>query len=351
MTYADEAHAAIVPLLALQEQFQSDLSLEEGGFNWWQDFALSAGRRILISDYLMSLPSSVETNLVEAVMHAHKLKELRYAEGVRWRQRLRQRTDTQGWLERNERDLDRDVEGSAHLAGFFRCVGSVIDNLAGLVIGVAGLRVKIPRADAGSLRMDRDSADGLATDGPPRELQLELVRAMKGAIRDGPEGWWEWADDLRNTLVHRARRFEASMYDGNEDNAMVCPLPRHPKQTDAEARARSGRQLGEYLDEDGEVTIAGILKVTIEVTRATTSAAVKTWERRRREPGLVPQPFEQWPEMKQGREVAFAGCNPTGLPRQRAGSMLLMHPNRTRRLAAGKLTDPDLHVWKDWLTE
>ncbi|MFI0217303.1 hypothetical protein [Streptomyces lydicus] len=351
MTYADEARAAIVPLLALQEQFQSDLSLEEGGFSWWQGFTLTAGRRILISDYLMSLPASVETNLVEAVMHAHKIKELRFAEGIRWRERLRQRPDTHRWLERNDRDQNRDVEASAHLAGFFRCVGSVIDNLAGLVIGVAGLRVKIPKADAGRLRMDRETADGLAASGPGRELQLDLVRAMKGAVRAGPEGWWEWADDLRNTLVHRARRLEANMYDAKKDNALVCPLPRHPKQTDAEARARSGRQLGEYLDEDAEVTIAGILEVTIEVTRVTASAAVKTWEQRRRDPGLIPQPVEQWPEMKQGREVVFAGCNPTSLPQQRAGSMLLMNPNRSRRLAAGKLTDPDLHVWKDWLTE
>ncbi|MET7802715.1 hypothetical protein [Streptomyces decoyicus] len=85
---------------------------------------------------------------------------------------------------------------------------------------------------------------------------------MKDAVRAGPEGWWEWADDLRNTLVHRARRFEANMYDGKQDKVMVCPLPRHQKQTDAEARARSGRQLGEYLDEDAGVTVAGILEVT-----------------------------------------------------------------------------------------
>ncbi|MEU8629582.1 hypothetical protein [Streptomyces sp. NPDC048669] len=55
--------------------------------------------------------------------------------------------------------------------------------------------------------------------------------------------------------------------------------------------------------------------------------------------------------MKQGLEVPFTGCNPTGLPPQRRGTILAMNPNRTRRLQAGKLVDADLHVWSDWLNQ
>ncbi|WP_449340437.1 hypothetical protein [Streptomyces chartreusis] len=154
MRYADEARAAIVPLLALQEQFQNDLSMEQGGFAWWQGHQLTAGRRVLISDYLMSLPFSVETNLVEAVMHARSTKQLRYADGMQWQHRIRRQTGHPPWAGRTERDDDRDVEIGAHIAGFFRCVGSVVDNLACLVIGVAGLRTPITRADVGKLRLE-----------------------------------------------------------------------------------------------------------------------------------------------------------------------------------------------------
>ncbi|MFG2925563.1 hypothetical protein ACGFYA_29170 [Streptomyces sp. NPDC048305] len=351
MSYADEVKVAIVPLLALQEQFQCDLSMEWGGFEWWQDYQLTAGRRILISDYLMSLPFSVETNLVEAVMHARQTKQLRYADGAQWRQRIRLRTGKPPWGGRTERDEDRGVEIGAHIAGFFRCVGSVVDNLAGLVVGVAGLRTPITRADVGRLRFEKQTPSGLCPEGPGREEQLKLVLAMKNATATGPNGWWQWTDDMRNTLVHRARRVEPNMYDEKADPVMVRPLPRHPKQTDAEARARAGRPLGEFLDEDADVTIAGILDAVIEMARATAVAAVATWDERRRDPQLILQPAEQWPTMKQGLEVPFAGCNPTELPPQRRGTILAMNPNRTRRLQAGKLMDADLHVWSEWLNQ
>ncbi|MFF9214017.1 MULTISPECIES: hypothetical protein [unclassified Streptomyces] len=351
MSYADEARTAIVALLALQEQFHNDLSTEHGGFEWWQDYQLTAGRRVLISDYLMSLPSSVETNLVEAVMHARQTKQLRHADGMQWRQRIRRPTANPPWAGRTERDDDRDVEISAHIAGFFRCVGSVVDNLAGLVIGVAGLRTQITRADVGKLRFEKETPSGLCPEGPGREEQLMLVAVMKNATTSGPNGWWQWTDDMRNTLVHRARRIEVNMYDEKASPVMIRPLPRNPKQTDAEARARSGRSLGEFLDEDAGVTIAGILDVVIEMTRDTALAAVVTWNKRRQHPQLITQPVEQWPAMRQGPEVPFSGCNPTGLPRQRPGTILAMNPNRARRLQAGKLTDADLQVWKDWLKE
>lgn len=184
-------------------------------------------------------------------------------------------------------------------------MGSVVDNLAGLVIGVAGLRTPITRADIGKLRLEKDTPLGLCPEGPGRDEQLKLVAAMKNATTAGPNGWWQWTDDMRNTLVHRARRIEANMYDEDADPVMVRPLPRHPKQTDAEARARSGRALGEFLDEDADVTIAGILDAVTEMARATAGAAVATWNTRRQDPQLIPQPAEQWPTMKQGTELPF----------------------------------------------
>lgn len=345
--YINKASKAVVPLAALTEQLLADLDLEHGGIGWWCDH-LDPARRILIGDYLIGLTHSTEANLVEAVMHAQKAQELRYAHGRHQKQQI---SSGRLFSPRDNRQTDRSVEIDAHLGGFFRAVGSVMDNIAGLVVGVAGLKTKIVKADIGDLRLDKATPKGALPDGSPgRDLQMQLVQAVKASVDTGPPDWWPWLDDMRNTWVHRARRLGLHMYD-NKTNEFVLPLAQAPAQTDAEAMARSDAPFADALHEDAQVTVDGALAVVTDVVRSTAAAAVAAWQTRRANPTLILQPTDQWPVIEQGRATEFTGWAPTSLPTFAEGQgTISMNPNTTRRLEAGNFLDEQREQWRDWIT-
>lgn len=285
-------------------------------------------------------------------MHASKGKECRTAETFWLSQRLRQTGGQQALLDlaRDERATNRLVEIEAHLGGFFRAIGSVLDNLAGIVIVVAGLSCNLVRADFRHLQLDKPATAGMLSDGDGRRFQLALVDAVRTSVQTGPPGWQNWVEHMRNSLVHRARRlsFELTDRDGKGSLRVIRPLPRDPDQTDAESTARAQVFAADLIQQDAKITIDGLLALMDKVVADTTRAATAAWDERRNDPSVVRQPIAQWPKIKQGKQAGFEGFPPLGLPRLDFDSLHL-HPSRATRFAAAKFRDGDRVLWDTWL--
>jgi hypothetical protein len=349
--YADQVTTAVLPLLGLGQQVLGDLDTEEGGITWWSD-SLDAPRRILIADYLIELSGSCEANLVEAVMHLERVKQDWFAAGHDFQEASRSLRGQKSLFPRTERAENREVEATAHVAGFFRAIGSVLDNVAGLVVGVAGLRVKLVRADFTDLQLSADIPKGALAEGHAgRSEQLALVGAVRASIETFPDGWDRWAIDMRNTLVHRARRLTWQLSDPRRPDQFMRPLPTNPGQTDIESMARHGLLGADALHEHAADTMSGVLAATSRLVQQTASAAVQLWDRRRRSPSLIKQPREQWPVLRQGRETGFTGWNPGLMPQFGHGGALVVHPDRGTRLRSAKVMDDHRASWLDWFED
>lgn len=348
--YADQVTNATRPLDALGRRVLGDLDVRDGGVSWWSD-SLDAPRRILIADYLIELCSSTGANLVEAVMHLQRVKLDWAAVGNDFRD-ASQSQGKAALFPKTEAAENRELEATAHVGGFFRAVGSVLDNIAGLVVGVAGLQVKLVRSDLNDLQLSQEVPKGILPNGHSgRQQQLGLVGALRASIDTFPDGWDRWAIDMRNTLVHRARRLNWQLSDPSRPDQFMRPLPANPAQTDIESLARHELFGADALHEHAADTMSGVLAATARLVQQTTSAAGQLWDRRRSTPSLILQPREQWPVLKQGRETGFSGWNPGRLPDYANGGAIVVHPDRGIRLRSAKVMNDDRTSWSQWLQD
>lgn len=343
--YSASISPATLRLTALAQQVATDMAAGEG-VAWWD---LDPARSILIGDYLIGLMESVEANLTQASMHLARTKELWTADSFATKAGMQSASVTgQGiFAPPTDKQANHRVEANGHAAGFFRAAGSALDNIAGIVVGVAGLRTSIVRAAWTDLQLGKDLPVGSAPEGPGQDLQVEIVGAVRAAITTGPNGWSDWTMALRNTLVHRASRLAMFMSDPRQPDGFLRPLPRHPFQTQCESMARTDRLGQDVVPEHGTDTMATILSCLIDVVSATAITCVSVWDTRRESPSLILQPSHQWPRLAQGRESTFGGAHPVSLPWIKDGAMA-MNPTTATRIKAARLLDEDRAPWKDW---
>ena len=342
--YSDLVSPATLRLTALAQQVSFDMAGGEG-VAWWD---LDPARSILIGDYLMGLMESAEANLTQAAMHLARTKELWTADAVATRAGMTSASKPrEGFFAKpTERDSNRRVEADGQVAGFFRAAGSALDNVGGIVVGVAGLRTPIVRAAWADLKLGKSAPVGSASDGPGRDVQIAVVDGVRAAIAKGPDGWSDWTTDFRHTLVHRASRLALTMSDPRRADTFLRPLPRHPAQTRSESMARN--KLGQDLvPEHGTDTMAAILRCLVEVVSSTAASGAIAWHTRRQKPDLILQPRQQWPLLAQGRESTFGGADPLSMPRMKQGA-IIMGPSTAAWIMAARLMDPDRAPWRDW---
>lgn len=344
-TYAQEVRPAVLAMSALGERMLADLDLEQGGIGWWAEH-LDEPRRMLVGDYLIGLTESTDTNLIEAVMHLQKAREGWYAAGT---EAVASARAGRPRYPLSDRGHDREVENQAHVAGFFRAVGSVLDNLAGIVVGVAGLARKIVHADLKHL-LTGGTHGLIGEEGPGRAAQMALVSVLRDQVDGAPAGWLAWVDGTRNTLVHRARRVVWEVDDRSRHDGVFRPLARDPEQTAAEAMARTPRGGAgrEYLDEHALDTMAGTLQIVVAATRTVAVEAGNLWDVRRANPLLIVQPEAQWPMIARGEVTGFNGFGLGAGPRITAAALML-NPRLWRRMQAARLSDDQNGQWTTWL--
>jgi hypothetical protein len=96
--------------------------------------------------------------------------------------------------------LNRRVEASGHVAGFFRAGGSALDNLGGIVVGIVGLKKPIVRASWADLKLSEDVPVGPATEGSGRDLQVAVIDTVRAGLATGPDG--KWTSGTRSFIAH-----------------------------------------------------------------------------------------------------------------------------------------------------
>ncbi len=341
--------------LKLRDTIFNDLDEEAFGIRWWRPGPNDA-RRILISDYLVGCAWALETNLIEARLHL--LEALGFAD-----QHNRAMADSVA-VEGNIVRLAAPEPTCAadelpvnlmamHIGGLFRAVGSVLDCLGGLVVGVLALPIRIYRADLDSAR--RAIEKELSRGNDPGDLRWTFQTKLSESINSaGPAGWLEWANAYRNMLVHRGRRLSLHMLlprpsllrpDGTRivRTQVVHLLTRDPERSDVETLIDS---LGDTLTEPAELTLGELLKTVVWFTEAVTKELLVAWEKRRADSTLVTQPKEQWPEVPRPAGV-FQGFEPG---RVRVDPTTAMTgPASIKRLKAASMAGDAKANWRSFI--
>lgn len=162
----------------------------------------------------------------------------------------------------SKRPLDEitPAMGILHSVGFIRAIAGSLDCFGASVVGVIALRTNLLRFDLDSARRTLAAIAGVSAG---EQVQAGFGRQLEAIIEGaGPRGWPRWVIDLRNTLIHRARRLEMSELrpvpsgivgpDGRPiiRTDVIHQLPRDPARSDVEmlldvsrvflSRARSG---------------------------------------------------------------------------------------------------------------
>ncbi|RSM80465.1 hypothetical protein DL991_10060 [Amycolatopsis sp. WAC 01375] len=332
----------------LASLLEADFDTDRGGFTWWHDYGLDRVAITGIMDYLYGLVSAVDENLRSAAVHLADLRENRYGEDHAVIKCLKETGHLPNYLQRTDLEARREARIHAHEAGVLRATGSILDTLAGVVIGIGGLDKSIVMADMACLEPLDEGAGypGLKTRKKlnltekalaPDDPQGNLLRATRSSLlQAGPDGWLDWTRYSRNDRVHRASRIKMSIFGSN--GKVARPLPRQPDHA-----ATLGFHLANDIDtmlltEDSQSTLTGVVESVNYAVIGTFLACSELWRARRDQPDLITQPSGQWTSAKPPRVATFNGYNPDTIAPQ-GDLAALVSPSTGRRLQAAKVVN------------
>ncbi|TKG67533.1 hypothetical protein [Prauserella endophytica] len=348
MTYDDPVRKALTQSKELADLLESDFDIENGGFTWWIHYNIDSLISAGLMDYLYGLISSLRENLSSAAVHLADLTECRYADDHWTISQLRKSGGTAN-LHRDASGQRRAARIDAHTAGFLRASGTILDIVAGVVVGIGGFNKNIFKSD---LKLLQPLEEGPNYPGPlvrkalnlPNSVlhdsdpQGTLLRSTRSAlIHAGPTGWLDWTRQMRNDRVHRASRMSMNIF--SRDGKIVQPLPRNPENPEVH-EFRSANQVDKMLlSEDSLVTLRGVLDSINYAVVGISMACAELWIKRKENPQLIKQPSSQWPKVKSTSSARFEGYEPREIEMP-AGASAVVHPTTGRRLQAAKVMKP-----------
>lgn len=328
----------------LAAEILNDLDTRSFGVSWWR--AVPVEERILISDYLYQCAEGVEKNLAEAKLH--------YFEWLDARDRMNDfiadsiKIDPSGTPYQKLPPVKAPVDElpfaleALHICGFFRAVGSSLDCLGGVIIGVLGLKAPLRKNDIAKARQVLSKVKN--PQNPAEQLQADFRDFFEGQIvSSGPEDWLEWMDQYRNMFVHRGRRFtinqtrrrEGLLYDARGQEILratsTLHLAMHPDKSDAEALVKKDM----VLNEDADITFEGVFRSCRDLNEAACERLLSVWEQRRKDPSLIEQPASQWDTKI--RACKFNGYDSSAEPLD--PDVLTSHPIILHRMRAASADD------------
>jgi hypothetical protein len=281
----------------LGRRLADDLSVESWGYEQLGDLT-DERQRAIVSDQILATVDAVGTNLREASEHASAFIALVGPNG-------RAIPDPERPQELREmHQLDREV------VGFFRAAGSLLDCLAGAVIGVLRLPLSIQRADASALGRLTELAAAAQGDGAMVWSRAgQAVEAVRVAT---PQGWFEWTLEMRNAVVHRARQIRVwlprSPRTPGQPRLIVRTehplhrlvrfdphLRRRPWLPDLAALAAEGEATENWLPESASVTVSGILDRLERMIEAVAEILLDVWDDAAARRVHLAAPAANWP--------------------------------------------------------
>ena len=277
----------------LGDEIVADLDIYAYGIGWWKRAypKLDRRTRILLSDHLVGLARAIPGNLMEA-----RIERLEFDDAAA---RFRE------WVERDHEpgkqfgikpplsayDEISPMRAETHLAGMLRAWGSALDCLGGCLVGVAGLRADLVRADAGSARkaLEKD-APGVRV---LENLQAALVAAESQA---GPDAWREWLVAMRNTVVHRGRHISSWTIEVNDAgvDGFGLKLPVSPEFTEVDRLIRTGGAIASNFEASAGEFLDKMQDAVVTYVEQSCAALTRLWRARRADPALVVQSPKQW---------------------------------------------------------
>lgn len=354
--FAEQLGVQIESARLLVSQLVMDLDSSTLGLHW---MAPQPGtrRRILISDHILQCAASVETNVVEAELHRLELADASERDSDRFVGAV-QAGDRHARIKMPERvsaldDLQARLR-ELHAAGLFRAIGSALDCLGAVIVGLLAFPRPLLRTGLNDARRALEY-----TPDPPYErgdvLRHEFARGLSDAIAAaGPAGWLDWAVDYRNMLVHRGRRFEMAQFmpvggqlHGVQGETfvpvrVVHQLARDPACSDMEAFVALSKthvlaptSVKPVLEEPGSVTLEALVQSVSFVLARACELLLEVLEARRVDPAVFDQPSSQWASVPSGPLDRFDGYEPGTA--EFGVDQLVANPLFRTRLAAASL--------------
>lgn len=307
----------------LTREIFNDLSETSLGISWWNSTPVQ--ERALISDYLYQCAFAIEGNLAEAKVHYLEFLHARERHDKRIADAVSVGPNGEPYYKHPPAvapidDLINKLE-SMHVCGFFQSIGSTLDCLGAVIIGVLGLDTRLRISDISRAERALDKLTPTGT--PGNKMQLDF-KAFFESIKSssGVPGWLEWSDRYRNMFIHRGRRITYNVMtprpslvlDKNGQRRAITSttmhLVREPDKSDAEGMIK--RNVA--LNEDAETTLSGIFKSCRDLVEAISERLVEIWKARRADPSLIQQPASQWEANI--RLCNFNGYDPNASPLQ-----------------------------------
>lgn len=341
----------------LVQEIFNDLDVNSFGISWW--YSLPTEERILIGDYLFQCASGIEVNLMEAKLHyfewlnAVENHNKRIAD-IRSRDSLGRIIDKMPKSIAPIDDLPLKLE-NLHLCGFFRAIGSSLDCLGATIFGVLALPCRkskpLRKSDIAEAQKALGELTDLGTSGS--KLQIDFRDFFeKEQITCGPKDWLEWADQYRNTYVHRGRRIiftktsakKQLFYDSKERiiprSECTTHLGKFPDRSDIEAFIKSEEII---LYENAEITLTGIFKSCRTLNEKVCEQLLSIWKERRNNPSLLEQPQNQWDDKI--KNCDFAGYD---LNAEKFDTNLInSHPNILKRMRSASVFGKLRNFWNN----
>jgi hypothetical protein len=332
---ADEARREFVTRLGLDVKHTQELGdrllgaldSDMGGLPFFADLPLVA--RAIASDQVVGAARAIDANLVEARLHErnhHSLAESGFG------------------LPTTLDDHERAACIGSETVAFFRAIGSTLDCLAAVMVGLLRIPVSIRRASFTQvLKLDPDKADSEDV----RELWSGLRELVDRAGNDPPD-WIAWTLEMRHALMHRARLLTVLV--ARETKMPPLALPSHVRSQVAMERLRAdyhfrarpwlpdmqhladgGAEITDaILREPETVTIKGIATATNTLTEDCCEWLLVEWATIEK---LVNSPLKAW-RVEESDAITFRGFVPDH-PMPDMTSMMISPRDEERiRLAA-----------------
>lgn len=193
--------AAVSEVNELVSEMEGDLV--RGGFRWWQQYVfdsdpnVDSAIRTDLSDYLIDVTTGVASNLESAAIYLSDYQGKKFDLDFKRRRRLDEGMETAHAIQ----DEGREKVLRAYAAAFIGSVSAVLDTLAGIIVGVAGLKTSLIKADM-TIFSPFDASEDYFTlaklssklegdqGGPPRKASSKRSERafFRLALRDGRFG-------------------------------------------------------------------------------------------------------------------------------------------------------------------
>jgi hypothetical protein len=307
-------------LRELVEEVESDFSAADGGYRQLRALA-DPIQLAVVADQICMTSSAIRSNLIEARLHQRQLAQILGEDGVPFPAEA-----TYGEVLQRSAEMDMAITGCA------RAMGSALDCLGALAVGVMRMPCSIARASFRDI-------ERIATGAAVATATIDQQRAWKGLHklceihrRKPPDGWLEWLLGMRNLNVHRARQTHILLQrtrDKHQPQIVVFTaepeeilkmtarfdlhLRRRPDLPDMHDFISSPATTDLWINEPASTTLAGVFMALNALIEEASHLMASWWRYARKWPAMFPPPTTKW-ALKTPPWPSFEGVAPGSTP-------------------------------------